>query len=255
MDKHLNKKYWIYYLPLIFSNRQNILLNLFSDLTKTPIIVWFKNILIVKKTTIIILITLISFKSNAQETLYEVWPDNSPELLIGKIVTPRPITGTLQRYGYEDFYKLKKKKWVGYDDSRSKWEKEQGKVKYELILGRKFKVDTFEQYEDGLLSKKLYWLYMTDVETGQKVRHSYDPNYEHSFQLSMTEEMIYPEGWFCKDFEIEKDKFNGETRIRTPYGSTITFLKYINGDVETYYLQLRKNGSTLNTGEKGVYII
>lgn len=197
--------------------------------------------------------------ASAQDTLYAFWPEETPELLLGKVLSPTPKDESLQKYGYEGFYKKgKRQMWVGYDDSQDKYYAEMGKVKYDLIIGKKFMVnnierDTQDKYES--ISGPKWWFYMTDVETGEEVRFHYKSKYEHQMVLSLTEEMQYPENWFCKGFTTKKDKFTGKTTVYTDFRGPITFTKVIEGDYISYFMRLEVGGETLNTGEKGVFLI
>lgn len=192
----------------------------------------------------------------AQET-YEFFPEDKPEMLIGYILTPEEKSKNSQTFGYDGFFKPKKKKWVAYDGSKSGFRKEAGNVDYNLVFGKKFRVDSVEAYQDkgNYLNKSKYWIYMTELGANQPIRYDYDPAYEFKFEFRLTEEMKTPDNWFCKEFSVKNDKFNGETRISTPYNSAVQFIKYINGDETRYYMNLAVGGSTLNTGESGVKII
>lgn len=206
------------------------------------------------------LVGIATFSAYGQsEGLFFFWPENQPEILIGKTLTPTPKSENLQQYGYSGFYKLNKRNlWVGYDDSQSKYDSERGKVNYSVIVGKKFLLDRVELDTENTserISGKKYWFYMTDVESNESVRYYYESKYEFNFHLSLTEEFELPEDWFCRDFTIDRDKFSGDTRIYTDFSGSIHFSKIITGENVSYYMSLQVGGSTLNTNENGVYLI
>ena len=59
---------------------------------------------------------------------------------------------------------------------------------------------------------------------------------------------------YCKKINVTVDKFNGETKYRTPLLKQISFIKYIKEGKETVYMSIRTIGSTPSTGE-GVTIL
>ena len=59
---------------------------------------------------------------------------------------------------------------------------------------------------------------------------------------------------YCKKIDVTVDKFNGETKYRTPFLKQISFIKYIKEGKETIYMSIRTIGSTPSTGE-GVTIL
>jgi|SaaInlStandDraft_2_1057019.scaffolds.fasta_scaffold31678_1 hypothetical protein len=59
---------------------------------------------------------------------------------------------------------------------------------------------------------------------------------------------------YCKKIDVTVDKFNGETKYRTPLLKQISFIKYIKEGKETIYMSIRTIGSTPSTGE-GVTIL
>ena len=59
---------------------------------------------------------------------------------------------------------------------------------------------------------------------------------------------------YCKKIDVTVDKFNGETKYRTPLLKQISFIKYIKEGKETVYMSIRTIGSTPSTGE-GVTIL
>lgn len=71
-----------------------------------------------------------------------------------------------------------------------------------------------------------------------------------------TEPTIKSEINYCEEITNEKDKFTGEITYRTPHGNLgLYIVKYVKSGVVDYYLSVYVGGSTLNTNEKGVYIL
>jgi hypothetical protein len=72
-------------------------------------------------------------------------------------------------------------------------------------------------------------------------------------QIAFAQEIIKIDK-YCNKIDVEVDKFNGETKIRTPLLKQIVFTKIIRDGEEIVYMRIRTIGSTPSTGE-GVIIL
>lgn len=189
------------------------------------------------------------------------FPENNPELLLNKIVKPKEISETLQKYAYKNFY-------LEFDKEKKQFTKDDKKNKpfatgpsysvisdYSKLVGKEFKVlEIFEIIPKYSFSGKEYAIEIENSEIG-KIFYKYDPKYEHSFELEVVGGLDYPTDFFCSKIEHQKDKFEDKETFFTPYENGISFMKTIEKGKTSIYLSVRVNGSTLNVGKKGLNIL
>ena len=199
----------------------------------------------------VLLATAVSFAQN--------FPGNDVELLLGKNVKPKSIEESLQKYSYKNFY-------VKFDTISKKLEKYKKNHRllpvsetvsdYDKLVGKEFKVvNIFEQ--KSLLSSDngRYSILVLENDELGKVFYNYDSKYDFNFELEVIGGLDLPEGFYCKDIEVSKDKFDGKITHNTPYSEGISFIKVIDKNVEHIYISVREPGSTPNVGKKGLILL
>lgn len=181
-------------------------------------------------------------------TLYgqDLFPAYDTAMISGRELKVKPISETLQRYGYEGFYKDEKlkKKYECCDGINSK---------YKSLVDKIFKVVEIQPYTD-IINQKKYRIKLNNTETGD-IYFDYDPRYKHQWNFEFVGDYKIPEGFFCRNIEMIADKFTGDTTYMTPYASGFSFIKKKKGKSEIIYLAKNQPGSTLNVNDKGFIIL
>jgi hypothetical protein len=189
------------------------------------------------------------------------FPENSPELLINKIVKPKEIPEGLQVYAYRNFY-------LEFDKEKKQFTKDDGKNKpfvtgqrgleisdYSKLVGKEFKVlEIFEIVPKYSFEEKGYAIKIENSEIGM-IFYKYEPKYEHTFELEVVGGLDYPANFFCSKIKQKKDKFEDKETFITPVEDGISLYKAIENGKSTIYLSVRVNGGTLNISEKGLNIL
>jgi hypothetical protein len=125
--------------------------------------------------------------------------------------------------------------------------------KYESLVGKIFKVISYEPYTDNIGSNK-FKLKIENPETGI-IYFNYNPKFEHTFPFEVVGGLDFPEGYFCKDIEENKDKFTNDITFRTPKSDGISIVRVKKENSVNTYLSIRVHGSTVNVNEKGVILL
>jgi hypothetical protein len=158
------------------------------------------------------------------------FPENNPELLLNKIVKPKEISESLQKYAYKNFY-------LEFDIEKKQFTKDDKKNKpfasgpsysvisdYSKLVGKEFKVlEIYEIIPKYSSSRKEFAVELENAEIG-KIFYKYDPKYEHSFELEVVGGLDYPEDFFCSKIDSQKDKFEDKETFFTPTENGISFI-------------------------------
>lgn len=186
----------------------------------------------------IILISNITFGQN--------FPENDVNLLLNKEIKVKEKNESLQKYGYDNFFKTEKlkKKFDCCESYNSK---------YDGLVGKTFNVLSAEPYKNIIGADK-YKLKLENTETGI-IYFDYDPRYEHSFPFEVLGGLDLPEDFYCKKIETTTDKFNGKTTSRTDYSEGVSFIKITEDKSSKIYMSINEIGSTLNVGKKGLILL
>jgi hypothetical protein len=176
------------------------------------------------------------------------FPGSSVELLIGKDLKVREKEETLQKYGYREFYtdeSLKMKFDASLSDANSK---------YESLVGKAFKLISFDQYIDKSGIKK-FKLKIENPETGV-LYYDYDPRFENEFEFEVVGGIDYPTGFFDKEIKESRDKFKNEITYTSPVGyDKINFMKVKDLKGTHTYMAISEIGGALNLKKKGVVLL
>ncbi|MHA3787458.1 hypothetical protein ACX0HA_04545 [Flavobacterium hauense] len=122
------------------------------------------------------------------------FPGENVELLKDKTLKVLPKEESLQKYGYRDFYKDA--------DLKKVYEKEGTSTAYKALVGKEFKVVSYESYICGGRYTK-YKMLVENAETG-KLYFDYDTKYSNSFPFEVIGGLNYPKDFFCnKIYEKE----------------------------------------------------
>ncbi|WP_445749912.1 hypothetical protein [Polaribacter sp.] len=186
----------------------------------------------------VILISNLSFGQN--------FPGNDVNLLLDKEIKVKEKDESLQKYGYDHFYKNDKMK-KKYDCCESY------NSKYAGLVGKVFKVLSAEPYKNIIGTEK-YKLKIENAETGI-IYFDYDPKYEHSFPFEVIGGLDLPDDFYCKKIETTTDKFDGKTTSRTGYSEGISFIKVTKDGSSKIYMSVNEIGSTINVGKKGLILL
>jgi len=177
------------------------------------------------------------------------FPSNSIELLIGKDLKVREKEESLQKYGYRDFY-IDEALKLKYDASQS-----DANSKYESLVGKVFKLVSFDPYTDKTGGAKKFKLKLDNPETGI-IYYDYDPRFENEFEFVVVGGIDYPDGFFNKDIKESRDKFKSEVTYSTPVGyDKINFMKVKTLKDTHTYMCISEIGSNVNLNKKGVVIL
>lgn len=185
-----------------------------------------------------LLIILTSMNLFSQEQLFI--GENS-ELLIGKKVTLKE-----GKSYYSGFYKdnrIKKllyKKGVGNNPNKLKG--------IEFVVVKT--LNNPNKYNSG----KSLVVVIESEKTGV-VYYAYNPKYAELFELNVVGGFTFPEGFLCKQLEIEKDKYSSKITTRTPTQYEYSIVKIEENDTSSIYLKLQAYGRTLNINKKGLKIL
>jgi hypothetical protein len=189
------------------------------------------------------------------------FPENHPELLLNKIVKPKEIYETLQKYAYENFYLEfdKEKKLFTKDNKKNKpFPIGQGVYlvsDYSKLVGKEFKVlGVFA------IGTELAWYeikYAIEIENSEigKIFYKYDPRKEDKFELEVIGGLDYPVDFFCSEIIRQKDKFEDKETFFTRSKDGISFMKIKEKGKSNIFLSVTVNGSTLNVSKKGLNIL
>lgn len=194
-----------------------------------------------KKKVILFIATLFSTISYCQ-----VFPGDLIELLSNKELKVLSKDESLQKYGYDDFYKDEKLK-IKFDCCESY------NSKYKSLVGKIFKVISYESY-NNIIGALKYKLKIENLETGI-LYFDYDPKYDFKFPFEVVGGLTLPEGFYCKGIEQTTDKFTGEIKTTTDYSEGICFVKVEKDKKRKLYLAINETGATLNVGQKGLILL
>jgi hypothetical protein len=176
------------------------------------------------------------------------YPGMDVNLLIGKELKIKEMTETTKQYGYSDFYKDTNLqiKYNCHQDYKSN---------YDCLFGKTFKLISHEKYND-LFSHEKFKFQIENSETGI-IFYDYDPNpkYAPLFPFEVIGGINFPDGYYCKEIEESKDKFEDKTTYRSPTKNGINFIKVKRGNLANTYLSIQVTGSTVNVNGKGVTIL
>lgn len=174
------------------------------------------------------------------------FPGKYVNLLIGKDIKVLPKDKELQEYGYEKFYtdeKLKEK-FACCESYNSK---------YLSLVGKTFKVISYEKFKDILGAEKSK-IMLSNSETGT-IFYEYDPERETDFPFEVIGGLSMPKGFYNEYIEMRVDKFTGDTTFSSIPSDGISFIKVKNGTKSAIYLSIKKTGTTISIGEKGLIIL
>lgn len=101
--------------------------------------------------------------------------------------------------------------------------------------------------------KQHYLLQLYNAKT-DTIYYRYNASSEYTFDLEVKGGITPKDGFYCKDIQLENDKFTSERIYRTPLLEPIAFEKRINKTLVQYYLILSTVGSTASKGQ-GVIIL
>lgn len=174
------------------------------------------------------------------------FPGKDVELLVGKEIKVLPKAESLQKYGYDGFYKdfNLKKKYACCQSYNSKYKELENKI---------FKVLSYEPYTNGIGTNK-FKLQIENAETGI-IYFDYSSEYEHSFPFEVIGGLDFPEGFLCKDIEETKDKFTDKITYRTPFSEPIVFVRVKDKEQVSTFMSITVYGSTVNVGKTGAIIL
>lgn len=175
-----------------------------------------------------------------------VFPGNDTALIAGKQLRVKPLLPEIEKYGYEGFYKDDRlKKVLECCDGKGS--------KHASLAGEIFKVVSITPYESTLKRIK-FVLKLTNDRFGT-VYFDYEPRFEHMWDFEFVGDLNLPNDFFCRGIDSLYDKFTGETTYMTNYSDGIRFVKVRGAGKSSYFITKNTPGKTLNTGEKGFYIL
>lgn len=207
-----------------------------------------------KKMILFFFVVFVSISLNAQKIpiLYLSAIDS----LVNKELKVRDLPESEKKDGYYGFYVDKKHKKVYKGNLLDK-------TKYEYLVGKIFKVLSYERYIDH--SENYILLTLENKETGIL----YYPIYEEfsncpcfvqgDSQVEIMSGIIYPEGFFCKDITENKDRFTDEITFSTPNPRDFTYrhkndIKFVK-DKNGIMLLIYQWGASLNVNQKGLILL
>ncbi|TDO77623.1 hypothetical protein EV143_104390 [Flavobacterium chryseum] len=176
----------------------------------------------------------------------QIFPGEDIQLLTDKDIVVLPKSETLQKYGYDDFYKDEKLK-TKYDCCESY------NSKYKSLVGKTFKVLSYEPYTNLIGSSK-YKLKIENNETGI-IYFDYDPRYDFKYPFDVVGGLDLPSDFYCKKIKVSTDKFTGDVSYSTEYSEGISVIKVEKDKVSKIYLAINEQGPTLNVGAKGLILL
>lgn len=179
-------------------------------------------------------------------SLAQNYPGQDVELLVGKEIRVKEMDESLQKYGYDGFYKDDnlKKKFACCQNYKSK---------YKDLVNKTFKVLSFEPYSNSIGTNK-FKLKIENSETGI-IYFDYSPEFEHSFPFEVIGGLNYPEGFLCKHIEETKDKFTDKVTYNSPINEDIILYKVYDKGIESIFMRISVYGSTVNVNKTGVIIL
>lgn len=174
------------------------------------------------------------------------FPGENVTLFEGATVTPKQLSESFQRFGYDNFYSALKED--SKDVDRLKEVYKPGVRKYDLLYGKKFTVASYYPFKD------YYILVLTNEELGT-VYYKYSPKYESSFELDFIDVPNLPADFYCQyityqefpkhqavDYSTEQQDRMYFSRTETKkYGTMYT----VNLNQATQELEVNKKGAWL----------
>jgi hypothetical protein len=145
------------------------------------------------------------------------------------------------QYGTDKFYidSLLTKKYAALDYKNTP---------SDSVVNKKFKVLNFEKRKHPIFTSSFDYVLKLQNDRNKIIFFKYDI---HTEDLRLIGDMIYPDGFFCKKIESDKDKFSGITTHRSPLLDVLSFSK----SKGVTYLRIDIPGSTLNYNTKGVILL
>jgi len=173
-------------------------------------------------------------------------PLKSLDLIVGKEIIVKEKPEASQKFGFDGFY---------LDSSFVQIYAccENYSSRYNELVGKVFKVISYREYKFNYAKSKAK-LVIENSDIG-RLYFDYDPEGEDSFPFEVVGGLIFPEGFFCADFDIVTDKFTSEVTYRSPVKDQISFIKVINGDRENIYMRVKVYGRTLSIAKQGVVLL
>lgn len=174
------------------------------------------------------------------------FPGDDPILLMGKQLLVKPRDESLQKYGFEGFFKDEKlkKKFACCETFNSK---------YSSLVNKTFTVLSVDPMKDDIYFDD-YVIKLHNAETGD-LYFKYDPKYDFMFPFEVIGGLKFPEGFYCKDIEMRADKFTGDTTYTTKMSNGISFIKQKKGKNEQFFLLEDQYGATYEIGKKGLILL
>lgn len=194
----------------------------------------------IKLIFIFITLFLVDFCLIAQD-----FPGKDVELLAGREIRVKELSESLQKYGYDGFYKDEnlKRKFACCQNYKSK---------YNVLVNKVFKVTSFQEYKS--IGTNKFKLKLENPETGI-IYYDYQPEYEHSFPFEVIGGLIYPDGFFCKHINKTSDKFTDKISYNSPLDENIILYKIIENDKTLFFMRIEVYGSTISVNKEGAIIL
>ncbi len=189
---------------------------------------------------------LIGLLISGLSLLAQNFPGKDVELIVGKEIKVLEKAESLQKYGFEGFYKDPdlKRKYACCQSYNSK---------YDELVNKVFKVISYEPYTNNIGTDK-FKLKIENKETGI-IYFDYSSEFEHTFPFEVIGGFDYPKGFLCRDISEKIDKFTGDSTFNTPIENDISLIKVKSKKGVTTYLSVNVFGSTANVGIKGAIFL
>lgn len=157
------------------------------------------------------------------------FPGEKIELLNGKNLKVLPVAEASQKYGYKDFYTDA--------DLKNLYKKEGYSTPYNALVGKEFKVVSYEAYKNSINEAK-YKLLIENPETG-KLYFDYNPKYSFTFPFEVIGGLAYPQGFFCESIVEKKGSVvkEGDRWYEAPMDMGIQMSRY-KGQLNPVYIKV-----------------
>lgn len=165
------------------------------------------------------------------------------ELLNGKVLIVKEKDKELQRFGYDNFFTD--------ENLKNKYAKDSSifNTPYDSLVTKKFKVIDIKPFKDGIGSE--YFILKLENEKTGILYFQYNPKNEFKFVFNVEGGVVFPDGYWCNDIKIEKDKFTNVVTKRSPLLERIAYSKE-KGIID---ISINIPGSTVNFDGKGVILL
>ncbi|RWW99704.1 hypothetical protein [Flavobacterium cerinum] len=189
------------------------------------------------KKIIVVFALLLSLSAIAQD-----FPGKRPELLLGKEVKVKALSGIASSLGYVGFYTDPKLKNI--------YEQTSFETKAEAIFGRQFKVENVEKTESAELSK----LTLKD-DKDEILYFKYNSSSEYYYPFTVVGGIKYPADFYCDYIDEKTDKFSGKSTFTTSNTEGVFFYKVKNGAAAKYYMQVKALGKEQVAGKGAIVLL